>query len=155
MSEAAWCGLPCVALRDGRGVSSQIRDGETGLLVGQVGRTAEANGEFGAAVVGLLEDPARLRAMGARGAELTRERTSPKRCIQRYYEAFEQARRHLSDHPPAPRAGSTPARMARWTALHAALVGLGYLRPRATVNKNHSKQPSWGELAEVPKPGAN
>jgi 1,2-diacylglycerol 3-alpha-glucosyltransferase len=146
VSEAAWCGLPCVGLRDGRGVSAQIEHGETGLLVGEIGRTADADEAFGAAVLSLLNDPARLRAMSVRSAERTRHRTAPERCLRRYYQAFDEAREHMKLCPPAPDARGLNLRLARWTTLHAALVGLGYLRRRASVNKNGSVQPNWREL---------
>ncbi len=61
--EAAACGLPVVAGRSG-GSTDALLPGETGLLVDGRDVTAVA-----AAVAGLLADPARAGAMGARGRE--------------------------------------------------------------------------------------
>lgn len=65
--EAAACGLPVVASRVG-GMAEAVRDGETGILVPQKDPAALA-----AAVVGLLEDPARRRRMGERGRRMVEE----------------------------------------------------------------------------------
>jgi glycosyltransferase involved in cell wall biosynthesis len=55
------CGLPCVGTRI-EAVPEIVRDGETGLLVPPGDPVALA-----AALERLLRDPARARAMGARG----------------------------------------------------------------------------------------
>lgn len=154
VSEAAWCGLPAVALRDGRGVSSQVEHGQTGLLVGEEGRTEGADEDFGAAVLSLLAEPSRLIAMSGRAAERTRMRTDPERCLRRYFQAFSEARLHLKHRPPTDTQAELRRRLARWTTLHAALVGLGCLRRRATVNKNGSVQPNWKELELPTRPAA-
>ena len=66
--EAAACGLPVVAGRSG-GAPDAVRDGDTGLVVD--GGSVDA---VAGAVSSLLADPARARAMGARGREwVTRE----------------------------------------------------------------------------------
>jgi phosphatidylinositol alpha-1,6-mannosyltransferase len=62
--EAAATGLPVVAGRSG-GAPETVEAGVTGLVVD--GRKA---GEVGAAVAGLLADPARARAMGATGRRM-------------------------------------------------------------------------------------
>ena len=63
--EAQAAGLPVVA-GDRAGVRQVVRDGRTGLLV------AEGDGAaFAAAVGGLLDDPARRRAMGAEALRVT------------------------------------------------------------------------------------
>jgi len=59
--EAAACGLPVVGGRSG-GAPDAVRDGETGLVVDGASVSAVAE-----AVGGLLSDPARAEAMGARG----------------------------------------------------------------------------------------
>lgn len=146
VSEAAWCGLPCIALDDDMGVSHQVIDGKTGMLIScdSSARTLEEN--FGAAVVGLLSNDLERRAMGQLARESANYRAAPERSIAQYYEAFEVAKEHL-DQCKASGARSMPApKLARWTAMHAAAVGLGYLRRRVDINKNGSRQPGWGEL---------
>jgi glycosyltransferase involved in cell wall biosynthesis len=59
--DAMACGLPCVGTRI-EAVPEIVREGETGLLVPPGDPTALA-----AALQRLLADPARARAMGARG----------------------------------------------------------------------------------------
>lgn len=63
LAEAAACGLPAVAV-DAPGCDEVVRDGETGILTkGDPAGLAEA-------VIGLLLDPERRRAMGRRAREL-------------------------------------------------------------------------------------
>jgi len=63
LAEAAACGLPAVAV-DAPGCDEVVRDGETGILTkGDPAALAEA-------VIGLLLDPERRRAMGRRAREL-------------------------------------------------------------------------------------
>jgi phosphatidylinositol alpha-1,6-mannosyltransferase len=59
--EAAATGLPVVAGRSG-GAPETVAEGETGTVV-----DGRRPGPVGAAVAGLLADPARARAMGAAG----------------------------------------------------------------------------------------
>ncbi len=61
--EAAACGKP-VVVGDSGGARESLIDGETGVLV-----NGTRTGDVVAAVVGLLEDPKRARAMGAAGRE--------------------------------------------------------------------------------------
>ncbi len=146
VSEAAWCGLPCVALNDNMGVSHQVVHGKTGMLIDCSGSPRDTEMQFGAETAALLNNRLERKAMGQLAAESARYRAAPHRCIERYYGAFESARDHLSrcksetgNRLPAPK-------IARWTAMHAAIVGMGYLRPRVDVNKNKSPQPAWSEL---------
>lgn len=157
VSEAAWCGLPAVALRDGRGVSSQVEHGQTGLLVGEEGRTDEADEDFGSAVLSLLADSQRRLTMSGRAAERTRLRTDPERCLRRYLQFFSEARLHLKHHPASLSQAELRRRLTRWTTLHATLVGLGCLRRRGSVNKKGSVQPNWQELVvpQGPVSGVN
>jgi len=62
--QAAACGRPVVAVRAG-GMPEAVRDGETGVLV-EAGDVAG----LGAAVSGLLDEPARARRMGEAGAAM-------------------------------------------------------------------------------------
>jgi 1,2-diacylglycerol 3-alpha-glucosyltransferase len=63
LAEAAACGLPAVAV-DAPGCDEVVRDGDTGILTkGEPAALAEA-------VIGLLLDPERRRAMGRRAREM-------------------------------------------------------------------------------------
>ncbi len=65
VSESLWKGTPVVAGRAG-GIPLQMADGVGGVLVDSVDECAEA-------LVGLLRDPERRRALGASGRERVRE----------------------------------------------------------------------------------
>jgi glycosyltransferase involved in cell wall biosynthesis len=82
--EAALAARPVVASRV-EGIPEVVLDGETGLLVppGDAEALAEAIG-------GLLEDPARGAALGARARELAIERFGIERCVAGYIEVYEQ-----------------------------------------------------------------
>ena len=82
--EAAACGLPCVGTRTG-GIVDVIEDGRTGLLVPP--SDVEA---LGAALAGLLEDPARRRAMGEAGRARVRERFDVDASVARYRALFQE-----------------------------------------------------------------
>lgn len=96
VSEAAWCGLTCVALNDDMGVTHQIVHGKTGILVpcGRPAREIEEN--FGAEVVSLLNNQLERRAMAHLASESAHHRCAPERSISRYYEAFDVAKQHLA-----------------------------------------------------------
>jgi len=68
-------GKPVVAF-DTEGIREWLTDGETGVII-----PFGARREFQAAVLGLLEDPARLRAMGHRAREAAREKFPPERHL--------------------------------------------------------------------------
>ncbi|MGH7587798.1 MAG: glycosyltransferase, partial [Gemmatimonadota bacterium] len=80
--EAALAARPVVASRV-EGIPEVVLDGETGLLVppGDPDALAEAIG-------GLLEDPERSAALGARARELTIERFGVDRCVEGYVEVY-------------------------------------------------------------------
>jgi rhamnosyl/mannosyltransferase len=72
--EAMASGLPCVSTEVGTGTSWVVRDGVTGRVV-----PPEAPGVLAAAIERLLQDPARLRAMGeAARARVELEFTLPR-----------------------------------------------------------------------------
>ena len=71
--EANACGLPAVVVAEG-GVKETVTDGLNGLVVPH---RPEA---MGAAIAGLLADPARARAMGERAAAHVRERWTLERA---------------------------------------------------------------------------
>lgn len=155
VSEAAWCGLPCVGLDDDMGVSHQISDGKTGFLVSCKGSARVLEENFGRQVLNLLSNDLERRAMGQLARESANHRAAPERSIAQYYEAFDVAREHLDQCKAAGSRAISAPKLARWTAMHAAAVGLGYLRPRVDVNKNGSRQPGWEDLQAprgIPKP---
>lgn len=145
VSEALWCGLPVVALADGMGVSQQVTDGETGVLVDPKAGERAANWRFAKAVITLLRDRNRRQQMSERAMAVVRERAAPERCISRYYEAFDVAREHLAASPTnklVDMARSAQA-LASWMTVHLEIAALGLLRKPATINRNGTKQPVW------------
>lgn len=145
VSEALWCGLPVVALADGMGVSQQVADGETGILVDPKSGERAANWRFAKAVITLLRDRNRRQQMSERAMKLVRERAAPERCIGRYYDAFDVARQHLAETPSNKVVEMARAAQAltRWMTVHLELAGLGLLRKPAKINRNGTKQPVW------------
>jgi len=75
-------GLPVVATRVGA-VPELVADGETGILV-----EAEDPGELAGAMGKLLADPARARAMGARGRGAVEERSGLSKWVDRMEEFY-------------------------------------------------------------------
>lgn len=73
--EAAYCGLPVVAVAEG-GVVDNVRDGETGVIVEA---TPEA---LAAGIAAVLTRPDRGRALGARGHEMVDRRYSWDRGVE-------------------------------------------------------------------------
>lgn len=146
VSEAAWCGLGAVALNDGMGVCSQIVDGQTGILIDNARPAADVEAHFGAASLSLLRDPSARTQLGARAATHTRARVAPERIVERYYDAFAEAREHLRASSERLVPAEKRRRLRGWSTLHMALFLLGCIRRRAVLNKNHSAQPNWGEL---------
>jgi glycosyltransferase involved in cell wall biosynthesis len=146
VSEAAWCGLGALALNDGMGVCSQILDGQTGILIDNDRPAADVEARFGAAALALLGDGHARTQLGARAAMHTRARVAPERIVDRYYEAFAEAREHLRASSERLARAEKRRRLRGWAALHTALFLLSYLRRRAVLNKNLSAQPNWGEL---------
>lgn len=150
VSEALWCGLPVVAFADGMGVSQQIIDGETGVLVDPAAGERAANWRFAKAVITLLRDRSRRQQMAEQARLVVQRRADPEVCIQRYFGAFEVARAHLQQHRAGAMTAYTRAAAAitRWTAIHLELAGLGLLRKPAVVNRHGTKQPAWDSPPE-------
>lgn len=100
--EAMACGLPVVAT-DIRGCREEVASGETGLLVPPHDPAALAH-----AVVAILGDPARARAMGARGRERAVEMFDEGIVLDRQLRVYRQL---LADAGlvPAEAAGSAAA----------------------------------------------
>ena len=155
VSEAMWCGLPVVAFDDRAGVAQQIQHGRDGLLLPPGPDRRTANARFGAEVAALLAEPARRRRLGEAAERSARLRTDPDRCIQRYYTAFEQARRHRALCRPDQTLVRQARGFLRWTAIHAFVGAAGMLRPPALLNRNGAKQPGWGAAASPPPPATS
>ncbi len=145
VSEALWCGLPAVALADGMGVSQQIVDGVTGVLVDTHAGERAANWRFAKAVITLLCDKARRQQMAQDAESLVRDRANPERCVQRYYDAFAEARQHLAQSRVSRFRSYVrqASAVTRWMTIHTELYGLGLLRKPATLNRHGTKQPAW------------
>lgn len=145
VSEAMWCGLPVVALDDGMGVSQQIESGVDGVLVSPGPDESQANWRFAKEVFTLLRDPARRRAVADEAERRVRLRADPARCVERYLDAFAEAREHCrateSQRRSSPYRAYTP--LARWTWVHSLVVGMGLMRPPATINRNKARAPAW------------
>lgn len=80
VSEALWKGRPVVG-GDALGIRLQIRDGESGFVVGSVKECGERLAE-------LLADPERANRMGAAGRETVRERFLTPRELEDYVGMF-------------------------------------------------------------------
>jgi 1,2-diacylglycerol 3-alpha-glucosyltransferase len=84
LAEAAACGLPAVAV-DAPGCDEVVRDGDTGILTkGDPAALAEA-------VIGLLLDPERRRAMARRGREIAERLFDVKLQIDRTMAVYADA----------------------------------------------------------------
>jgi glycosyltransferase involved in cell wall biosynthesis len=146
ISEALYCRLPVVAFDDGMGVAGQVTDGADGYLV-RPGR-ADTDAAFTARVLELLADDAKREAFAETARRLALRRSDRTRIVDRYYEAFEEARVHRLaagslDHEPA-----LPS-LAHWGLLHGIAGGMGLLRPPAVVNRRKSPTPSWSVPAPI------
>ena len=145
VSEAMYCGLPVVAMDDEAGVAQQINDGRDGVLLAPGPDRAAADERFGAEINDLLARPNRRRALADAARRAATNRADPDRAIQRYYTAFEQARRHraLSQPDASPLAVAAP--LVKWAMLHSTVSGLALFRSPGQLNRNKSAQPGWGE----------
>lgn len=154
VSEALYCGLPVVAFQDGKGVSDQITSGSDGVLVASGPNMSQADWRFGAEVVGLLHHPVMRSAFSVQARRNARARCDAERCVERYYEAFEDARQHCLQTWGSGLGPSNLTPLIRWTSIHGALVALGLIRPPTIVNRHGRKQPTWlsqqrGAAAEI------
>jgi trehalose synthase len=84
VAEAMWKARPVVGSRVG-GIQEQIVEGESGVLVDPRDLVA-----FGDAVVGLINDPAPARAMGAAAREQVRELFLGPRHLRHYLDLFQE-----------------------------------------------------------------
>ncbi len=134
VSEALWCGLPVVAMNDGKGVEQQVTRDQDGLLINPGPNVSNSDWRFGQALLGLLENEPRRLAMGEEAARRARDRCSPEQNINRFYDAFHEAKVHLEAtfdqerSVQAPRSIPSAYHLARWTGLHVAAAALGSFR---------------------------
>ena len=142
LGEGLWCGTPTVAFADGMGVSSQISDGENGVLLAPLGGGALGPDEvFGQAVVDLIRDPQARARLGGAAAKRAREESSPSVVLRRMADVFRQAEDHatasvLHRAEEAPRIlqWATTLRHARqWTTYNGLLYLGGHLRPAGAL----------------------
>jgi glycosyltransferase involved in cell wall biosynthesis len=143
VGEAMWCGLPVVALEDGMGISDQVEHGSSGYLVPP--GASDADAQFGAHVVRLLQTPPERRALAEQALRSVRVRSHPARVMSRYYEVFEQAREHCraTTERRIADARAASAALRRWYTFQSLVVGLSYVRRPAVVNRHGRRQPSW------------
>jgi hypothetical protein len=146
LGEALYCGTPTVAFADGMGVSSQLVDGENGVMLPPgkgLPAELEADAQFGAAVLELVADPS-LRARLSRSASrIARERSHPHVVMERVARAFMSARDHavVSGLRPAaqgPRVVqwlTTMKHMRPWGVMNGSMYLIGHLRPGKAVER--------------------
>jgi glycosyltransferase involved in cell wall biosynthesis len=140
LGEALWCGTPTVAFADGMGASSQLRDGQNGIVVSPgKGEAAEADADaaFGRAVLRLIRDPQLRGRLGKAASRIARERAAPHVVQERIATAFLHAQEHAvaSGLRPAV-AGPKPLQwwttfrnFRKWTVLQGGVYLASYIRP--------------------------
>lgn len=152
VSEAMYCGLPVVAFDDEAGVAQQVTHGKDGLLLPAEPDREACDERFGAEVIALLADPSRRHRMAEAARRNATKRSDPDRVVQRYYSAFEQARRHRALCRPDASALARARLLARWTGIHGFVGAMGALRPPAILNRRGAQHPQWG--VDVAPPAA-
>lgn len=146
ISEALYSRLPVVAFEDGMGVSGQITDGVDGYLVDPW--AADGDAAFAARVIDLVDHGEKRRSFAEAARRLALRRCDRTRIVDRYYEAFEEARAHRIA------AGdsvykNTKGILARWAFMHGLAGAMGLVRKPAELNRRKSPTPSW-ELSSEP-----
>lgn len=146
VSEALSCALPVVAFADGMGVCEQVTPGQDGALIPNGPSREQADWRFGSEVVALLRSAVARRELGAQASKLARLRCDPERCMDRYLEAFKDARKHCYRTWGVGRAPSTLQPLVRWSWINATMIAFGLLRAPGTVNRHGSAHPGWMDL---------
>ncbi|HET8934737.1 MAG TPA: glycosyltransferase [Polyangiales bacterium] len=144
VSEALYCGLPVVAFHDGKGVSDQVSSGSDGVLVPSAGAYEHANWRFGAEVVALLHSAHTRHTFAANARKNARMRCDAERCVARYYDTFDAARKHCTSTYKQVSAAESLRPLVRWASMHSALIGLGLLRPPAAIKQLGRTQAKLG-----------
>lgn len=146
MGEALWCGTPTVAFADGMGVSSQIEDRVSGVLLSP-GKgdpaESEADAAFGRSVVDLIRDPQERARLGKAAAKRSRERCSPGAVEERIAGAFQSAQDHAvasalrpaSERPKVMQWLTTLRHARPWTTYNGMIYLTGHLRPAKVAKR--------------------
>jgi len=149
ISESLWCGLPVVAMNDGMGVQQPVSHEQGGVLINPGPDQSLSDWRFGRAVVELLENSDRRARMSSEAISRSHDRCAPEKNIERFYDAFHQAKQHL-DESLAPQPGRIssmsfpPAyHLARWTSLHVAAAALGSFRRAEPVPTPDGVPATW------------
>jgi len=153
LGEALWCGTPTVAFADGMGVSGQIKDGVSGVLLSPGRDEAsieEADRTFARAVLDLLADPQRRAQLSKGASKAAHDRGSPEAVQAKIAAAFTHAQEHASACGLKPAIyGSMPLRayttfrhFKTWTAFMSAIYLAGHLRPANSAEKREAKRKS-------------
>ena len=95
LKEALACGVPAIATSIG-GAAEILEDGITGLIV-----PPRDPQRLGRAILTLLDDPARARAMGERGSREVAQRFSPDRLADETIRVYESVARTFHRSHPA------------------------------------------------------
>jgi hypothetical protein len=93
--------------------------------------------------VALLRNKARRLAMAETARVTRREEVAPERIIDRYYQAFDSARRHCAETKDERKQISAVSQLTHWSWINVTTAGFGMLRPPAVVNRHGRKQPTW------------
>jgi hypothetical protein len=142
-----------VAFADGMGVSSQIADGDNGILLSPGhGDDAGADQTFGQGVVDLVRDPQARARLGSAAAKRAREESSPAAVLRRMADVFRQGQDHAvasalrpAEQGPRTLKWLTTLRHARpWTTYNGLLYLGGHLRPAGAVRRGRI-HPSFGQ----------
>lgn len=149
VSEALWCGLPVVAMNDGKGVQQQVSHDQDGILISPGPNESDSNFRFGQAIIELSKNPERRKSMAEEAVRRARPRCSPEQNIQRFYDAFHQAKEHLDATGVSATAASASVavpsayHLARWTGLHVAAAALGAFRKAEPVPSGERPLSTW------------
>lgn len=154
VSEALWCGLPVVAMNDGKGVQQQVSHEQDGVLVSPGPDEGLSDWRFGEVLLDLLENKDRRLAMGQEAATRARPRCAPEHNINRFYEAFHEAKEHLDStgvgsSNTSSVSVSVPSayHLARWTGIHVAACALGAFRRADPVPPAELPLATWDKVA--------
>jgi glycosyltransferase involved in cell wall biosynthesis len=138
LSEALWSGMAAVAMADGMGASSQIRNGVNGQLIDpHQPSDRAADRAFGEAVIALVGNPLGRRRLGRNAARMARERSAPDVIERRLYDAFESAIAHARETLPSDdlsrlsKLRSSVGHAAKWATVMGGVYLFGHLRPSA------------------------
>ena len=140
ISETLWMGTPVVAYDDGMGVAYQVHDGENGRLI-EPGNT-EA---FGAAVIDLFDEPAKLEKMSETATRMQRALVHPEIVFRAYENAYLSAMDHIRRRPPTTtddrsmkmKWGLFKDHVFPWFWKHSVLIGSGMIssgyKPKSNI----------------------